>query len=176
MADDKSRVAISRKVLLDLQVESLHQTVHRVRAWFAVLGDSHRMILGYPQLVQLPTSFFYERYQKACDILADSIALHQHGRDTLRDVILEEHSNSLEHEFDLVEGQTYPAWERPDEPPPEEFLDHQDEHSVHFMEQDPDEALQQYLNDLEKYRDLPPPEPGEAVSYTHLTLPTTPYV
>ena len=159
MADDKSRVAISRKVLLDLQVESLDRTVHHVRAWFAVLGNSPKLILGYPQLVQLPTSFFYERYQKACDTLADSIALHPHGRDTLKDVILEEYSNGSE--FDYVEGETYPAWERPDEPPPEEFLDLQDEHAVHFMEQDPDEALQQYLHDLEKYRDLPPPEPGE---------------
>ena len=90
------------------------------------------------------------------------------GRSELKDVILfhqdlsETHSCSkVEEEFEYVDAETYPAWSSTDEPPPEEFLDLQEQHNVHFMEQEPEEAAREYLKDIERFRDLPPPKPGE---------------
>ena len=54
MADSKSHVKITRKVLLDMEVKSLDGTTHRFSAWFCVLGEAEQFILGYPHLTQLP--------------------------------------------------------------------------------------------------------------------------
>ena len=207
MADSKSRLKITRKVLLDMEVESLDGAKHHFSAWFCVLGEAYQMILGYPQLTQLPGPFFQQRFDTACKTIAHQIRdlqrssairvpenrakyqkrtvpnylkkridkqvrwqLDFQGRADMKHVIMaaETDTETAEHSYrtdqelaDYVEGETYRAWSHSHEPPPEEFLDLQEEHAVHFMEQEPNEALQQYLQDLESFRDLPPPKPGE---------------
>ena len=62
--------------------------------------------------------------------------------------------------YDYVDGDIYTAWQNEYDPGPEETLDLREEYSA-FMEVGPKMALEQYLADLEKYKDLPPPKPGE---------------
>ena len=73
MADSKSRVKITRKVLLDMEVESLDGAKHHFSAWFCVLGEAYQMILGYPQLTQLPAPFFQQRFDTACKTIAHQL-------------------------------------------------------------------------------------------------------
>ena len=58
MADKKTTLPVNRKVYLDLTIETPGKDTYNFVGWFGVLGDRHGIILGYPDILQMPTYIF----------------------------------------------------------------------------------------------------------------------
>ena len=147
----------NKRILLDIELEYLDGRRLRFKSWYGVIDITMKVILGLPQLCLLPPEFFTERYTEAVRLLCkDSASRPLHKRRAYEVDPREELKATSE--IDYVEGELYEPWsERIPEAPEETFGDDQ----LNFMEVEPSAALEQYMADLEKYKDLPPPKPGE---------------
>ena len=71
MADKKTRLPINKKVYLNLTIETPGKDAYNFVGWFGVLGDRHGIILGYPDLLQMPRHVFDDRFDIARQKLAE---------------------------------------------------------------------------------------------------------